>query len=181
MIAVDDGLKADSTGSDPGGAEQEAPVRTVPARNPVLVLASVFGAFCAGPALGVVVAHHTAPGSGLAQVVSPAAFALAFAGGLLLWFGIGFTAAAGEFFRGLWRGGWRRRPPAPAAQLLPPGHGAFLPLGLAAGLLAGVVAGLAPASASFRSACALHVAAGAAYGALLRALARSGYLPFEPS
>jgi hypothetical protein len=149
----------------------------------VLVLASVLASFAGGPALGVAVAHWAAPGSEFAQVVSPFAFALAFMGGILLWFGIGVAAVVGSALQRLLRGGWDRRRRSPlATQSVPPGHGAFLPLALGAGLLAGAVVGLVPESTSFWLSCAAHVAAGAAYGGSLRALARRGYLPFpEPS
>jgi len=156
---------------------------TAPSRNPFVILASVFASFVGGPALGVAVAHWSAPGSELAQFVSPLAFALAFVAGLMLWFGLGvFSVLADALYR-LLRGRWRvRRPSPPATEFVPPGYGAFLPVALGFGLLAGVVAGLVPQSTSFWSSCATHVAAGAAYGGLLRSLARHGYLPFpEPS
>ena len=64
----------------------------VPERSPVAILGSIVGAFCAGPLLGIVVAQWTSPGSQLAQLTSPLAFALIFAGGLALWFGVGFVS-----------------------------------------------------------------------------------------
>lgn len=156
---------------------------SVESRSPALVLVSVFAAFAGGPALGVFVAHWTAPGSELAQVVSPLAFTLAFVGGLMLWFGIGAVQLVGRAPCRLLRGGWHgRRQSPPATRSVPPGYGAFLPLALGFGLLAGAVAGLVPQSSSFVFSCAAHLVAGAAYGASLRALARNGYLPFaEPS
>jgi hypothetical protein len=147
------------------------------------VVASVFASFAAGPALGVAVAHWTAPGSELAQVVSPLAFSGAFIGGLILWFGIGVVSVVGDALYRLVRGRWRWHRGSPSAtQFVPPGCGAFLPLALGFGLLAGVVAGLAHPSTSFWGSCGAHLAAGAAYGSWLRALALRGYLPFpEPS
>jgi hypothetical protein len=147
------------------------------------VLASVLAAFCAGPALGMAVAHGTAPGSELAQITSPLAFALAFAGGLMLWFGVGVVSVAGQALYRLLRGTWRRQRTAPGVEVLvPPGHGAFLPLALLCGLLAGLVAGVVPESKSFLGACAAHLAVGSGYGLLLRVLAQEGLLPFpEPS
>lgn len=155
----------------------------VPTRSPALVLASVVASFAGGPALGAFVAHWSAPGSELAQVVSPLAFALAFAGGLMLWFGIGaLSVVHGALRRGLRGRGNRRRPSRPATQRIPPGYGVFLPVALGLGLLAGVIGGLVPQAASFWLSCAAHLAAGAAYGSALRALARHGYLPFpEPA
>jgi hypothetical protein len=158
-------------------------VPSAPARNPLLILASVLVSFAGGPALGIAVAHWAAPGSELAQIVSPLAFALAFVGGLMLWFGIGVVAVVGSALYRLLRGRWRwHRRSSSSAEFVPPGYGAFLPLALGLGLLAGVVVGLVPDSISFWLSCAAHVTAGAAYGGLLRALARNGYLPFpEPS
>jgi len=152
-------------------------------RNLLLILASVVVAFAGGPALGALVAHWAAPGSEVAQIVSPLAFALAFAIGLMLWFGIGVAATLGSTLYRLLRGRsqWRR-PSLGAMEMVPPGYGAFLPLGGGLGFLAGTVAGLVPRSVSFWVACVAHVAAGAAYGVALRTLARHGYLPFpEPS
>jgi len=139
--------------------------------------------FAGGPALGVFVAHWAAPGSELAQLVSPLAFALAFVGGLMVWFGIGVVAVVASTLYQLLRGRWHsRRPPLAATEIVPPGYGAFLPLALGFGLVAGVVAGLVPQSTSLWLSCVEHLAAGAAYGGVLRALARHGYLPFpEPA
>jgi hypothetical protein len=111
------------------------------------------------------------------------AFVLAFVGGLLLWFGIGLVAVVGNALYRVLRGSWHwRRRSASATQFVPPGYGAFLPLGLGFGFLAGVIAGLVPQSPSFWLACSAHVTAGAVYGGALRALARHGYLPFpEPA
>jgi hypothetical protein len=156
---------------------------SVPSRNPFAVLASVLAAFVGGPALGASVAHWAAPGSELAQVVSPLAFALAFAAGLMLWFGIGVVSVVGKALHRVLRGRWHWRRSSPSASgFVPPGYGAFLPVAVVCGLLAGAVAGLVPQSTSFWSACAAHAVAGAVYGGALRALARHGYLPFpEPS
>jgi hypothetical protein len=156
---------------------------SIPVRHPVVVLTTVFAAFAGGPALGTLVAHSVAPGSELVQIVSPMAFVLAFVGGLLLWFGIGLVAVVGNALYRVLRGGWHwRRRSASATQFVPPGYGAFLPLGLGFGFLAGVIAGLVPQSSSFWLACSAHVIAGAVYGGALRALARHGYLPFpEPA
>lgn len=160
-----------------------APFPSVPARSPALVLVTVFASFAGGPALGIAVAHGVAPGSELAQFVSPLAFVLAFVSGLLLWFGVGAVTLVGGAVRRLLggRGDGNPRPPSDRV-IVPPGYGAFLPLALGFGLLAGFVAGLVPQASSFWLACGAHLAAGAAYGAALRALARHGYLPFpEPS
>ena len=149
------------------------------------MLGSVVAAFCGGPFLGVVVAHCTAPGSELAQVTSPLAFALTFAGGLMLWFGLEIVSVVGNALyrlsRGRWRWRWRRRSPK-TETFVPPGYGVFLPLALVLGLMAGVVAGVVPQSGSFWNTCTAHAIAGGGYGVLLRTLAREGYLPFpEPS
>jgi len=140
-------------------------------------------ALLGGPVLGATVAHWVAPGSEIAQAVSPFAFALAFVGGLLLWFGFGVVSAVAKGLYRLLRGRWRLPAPmSPGTELVPSGYGGFLPVGLCLGLVAGVVAGLVPQSTSFWGACAAHVAAGGAYGGLLRGLARHGYLPFpEPA
>jgi hypothetical protein len=154
---------------------------SVPRRSPALALVGVFGAFAAGPALGVFVAHWTAPGSELAQLVSPLAFALAFAGGLVSWFGIGVVSVVGSALVALLRGRWGRRRTPAAKVSVPPGYGAFLPVAMGFGLVAGVVAGLVPQASSFWLPCAAHLVAGALYGGALRALARHGVLPFpEP-
>lgn len=166
----------------PGSTSRGSSVTSAPARHPALVLASAFASFAGGPVLGALVAHWAAPGSELAQLVSPLAFALAFVGGLMLWLGVGVLSLVGRALYGLMRGRrqWRRRS-RQAAGSPPPGSGAFLPLALGFGLLAGVVAGLAPQSISFWLACGGHLLVGAAYGAALRALARNGYLPLpEP-
>ena len=106
--------------------------------------------FAGGPALGVAAARWAAPGSELAQLVSPLAFALAFAGGLMLWFGIGVVAVVGSALQRLVRGRWHRRRRLPSATVfVPPGYGAFLPLAVGFGLLAGAIAGLVPQSPSF--------------------------------
>ena len=152
--------------------------------HPALVLLSVLACFAGGPVLGVAVAHWAAPGSELAQFVSPLAFALSFAGGLVLWFGVGVVTVVGRGLPRLLSGRRRRARTAapPAAATIPPGHGSFLPLALAFGLLAGIVAGSVPQASSFWFSCAAHLVAGAAYGTALRALARRGYLPFpEPA
>ena len=156
---------------------------SVPSRRPALILVSVFASFAGGPVLGSFVAHMAAPGSELAQIVSPLAFALAFVGGLMLWFGIGFLSVVGNALDRLLRGRWRSRTPSPTGtEFVPPGYGAFLPLALGSGLLAGMVAGLVPESRSFWLSCAAHLTVGAAYGGALRSLARHGYLPFpEPA
>lgn len=155
-------------------------MRTVPSRNPFLVLASVMAAFCAGPALGVAVAHWSAPGCELAQITSPLAFALAFAAGLMLWFGIGVLELLGRLLRSLLRGMPRRLAHDRSQGMVPAGHGAFLPLAAGLGGLAGLVAGIA--SGSLLAAWSAHALAGVGYGLLLRGLARTGLLPFpEPA
>jgi hypothetical protein len=161
----------------------ESCLPSVPSRSPALILMSAFASFAGGPALGCFVADWAAPGSELAQLVSPLAFTLAFVGGLMLWLGIGvLSVVSGALYR-LVRGHrhWRLRSPS-ATAFVPPGYGLFLPLALGFGLAAGVVAGLVPQAISFWLSCAAHLIAGAAYGGALRALARHGYLPFtEPS
>lgn len=156
-------------------------MRSVRRPHPLLQVACCFAGFAGGPALGIGVAHWVAPGSELAQIVSPLAFALAFAAGLLAWFGLGFVATVGGALVRMLRGRWRWRAGPPASELLvPPGYAVFLPLGIALGLAAGSLVGVAT-DASLLRACAAYAAAGAAYGASLRALAHRGYLPFpEP-
>jgi hypothetical protein len=158
-------------------------VQLAPSRNPAFVLAGVLVALLGGPILGAIVAHLTAPGSELAQTTSPLAFVLTFVGGMLLWFGVGVLSMIGDLLHRLLRGRWRTpRPTHDAETLVPAGHGAFLPLSLVLGALAGLVAGLASETGSFFMAFAIHLAAGGGYGALLRGMARQGYLPFpEPS
>jgi hypothetical protein len=151
----------------------------IPSRSPWIQVISVFASFAAGPGLGSFVAHRTAPGSEFAQFVSPVAFALVFVGGLVLWFGIGVVAVVGKALFRLARGrsDWRTGQHAET----PTGYGAFVALGVVFGLLAGVVVGFVPQATSFLGSCAVHVAAGGAYGGALYALARHGYLPFaEP-
>ncbi len=157
-------------------------MHSVLTRNPLLVLACLLVSFASAPALGMAVAHWAAPGSEIAQFVSPLAMILAFIGGMTLWFGIGVVTVVGGALGRLVRGRaqWRQKSSGGAA-FIPPGHGAFLPLGLGLGLLAGVIVGLLPQSRSFWASCAAHLVTGVAYGGLLQALARHGYLPFpEP-
>jgi hypothetical protein len=156
---------------------------SVPARHPALVVATVFASFACGPALGISVAQGVAPGSELAQFVSPLAFVLTFVAGMLLWFGVGAVTLVGGALRRLFRGRGEGSPlPPPDRVVVPPGYGAVLPLALGFGVVAGGVAGIVSQASSFWLACGAHLAAGAAYGSALRALARHGYLPFpEPS
>jgi hypothetical protein len=158
-------------------------MEAVPARSPALVMATVFGGFVAGPLLGFGLSHGLAPGSELAAVASPLALVLTFAGGMLLWFGLGVVTVIGGGLLRMLRGRapWKRAV-RPDEEAVPSGHGAFLFLGVGLGLAAGVVVGSAsPANASFAFVCIAHTAVGAAYGGALRELARRGYLPFpEP-
>ncbi|MDJ0850489.1 MAG: hypothetical protein QNK04_19120 [Myxococcota bacterium] len=156
-------------------------MRTVPERSPWLVFATSAGCLVSGPLLGSLLARGAAPGSETAQFVSPVAFFLAFLAGVLLWFAIGAVGLVGG---GVWRLLSGRIPSKldTTEELVPPGYGVFVPLGVVLGLVAGGIAAVTSDGGSFVWICGPHVLAGLLYGAALRALAHHGYLPFpEPS
>ena len=148
-------------------------MRIVPARSPWARLAATFGAFALGPLLGIAVGAATTPDSQVVQTVAPFAFAVVFAGGIVVWLGIGAIVMFGRLLR---RG---RSVPGSSAgeEAVPPGYRAFVVLGVMAGAVVGVIAGLAT-SLSVIGGLALWVAAGLAYGGALWAAAHHGYLPF---
>ncbi len=156
-------------------------MRTVPERSPWLVFLASAGCLVSGPLLGALLARGAAPGSETAQFVSPVLFFLAFLAGVLLWFAVGVAGLVGG---GLWRL-LRGRIPSKldsSEELVPPGYGAFVPVGAGLGLVAGAIAAFTSETGSVFWICGAHLLAGIAYGAGLRALAHHGYLPFpEPS
>lgn len=153
-------------------------MRIVPHRSPWAQMGTVLGGFLIGPYLALQLARALAPGSELIQTVSLFAFALVFAGGVVLWMGIGIVVVAASFFWKLLRGvSPRSGAPAPNDRIAPPGYRVFVLLGVllggAVGLLAGLVTDL-----SIVTAGAVWGAAGLGYGTLLWAAAHHGYLPF---
>ena len=155
-------------------------MRVIPVRSPWLQLVVVFGGFLAGPFAALGVATALTPDSTFVQSLSVMAFALIFAGGSLLWLGLGFAAIAMGF---LWNAA-RGRPPAPALvgrsdRVVPPGYRGYVVLGVVVGLLLGLLAGLVT-ELSLLVAVAVWTLLGWAYGALLWAAAHHGYLPFDP-
>lgn len=145
------------------------------------MLAASIACLVGGPLLGTLVARVAAPGSDTAQWLSPLALALAFVAGLLLWFGVGVVSVVGGAVWRLLTGRFRASAPDPSRELVPPGYGAFLPLSVGSGVLAGLVAAWTCDASPGWIVAASHIAAGAAYGLSVRALAHHGYLPFpEP-
>ena len=168
-------LKPSARASDP------AYMRTVPERSPWLVFACSALCLVSGPLLGSTLARSAAPASETAQFVSPVAFFLAFLGGVLIWFAFGVVGLVGG---GLWRLLRRGLPSRldASSELVPPGYGAFVPMGVLLGAVAGVWAALTSDGGSLAWIGGLHLVVGALYGLALRALAHHGYLPFpEPS
>lgn len=148
-------------------------MRIVPARSPWARLSATFGAFALGPLLAIGIGAATTPDSRVIQMLAPFAFAIVFAGGLMVWLGVGAAVMVARLLR---RG--RALPNSrPGEEAVPPGYRAFVVLGVMAGAVVGVVAGLATAL-GFVGGIALWVAAGWAYGGALWAAAHHGYLPF---
>ena len=155
-------------------------MRVVPERAPWLQTVAVFGGFFIGPFAALRVAALQAPGSELVQTVGVLAFAMVFAGGAVVWLGLGLAAVIVRFFASLVRG----RAPAPETpaardRLVPPGYAVFVMLGVAAGSSVGVLAGVAT-DLSIPLATVTWALLGLGYGLLLWAAAHHGYLPFDP-
>lgn len=155
-------------------------MRYVPERSPLFQIVAVFGGFLLGPWAALQTGLLLAPESGVVHTVSVFAFALVFAGGSLLWAGIGIVTVVG---RGLWSLARGRRPGPPSLQvsdrIVPPGYRAYVVLGCIAGVGVGLVAGLVT-GLSIVQGVAAWTGVGLLYGMLLWALAHYGYLPFDP-
>jgi len=139
-----------------------------------------FGGFLLGPFVALRVGMAAAPESEVLQIAAVLGFASIFAGGAVIWLGLGIAAAAVGFVWSLVRG--RRPGPADLGsqdRLVPPGYGAFVALGLLVGAAVGVLAALTTEAGLF-GAVGAWAALGLGYGLLLWGAARSGYLPFEP-
>ena len=155
-------------------------MRVVPERASWLQVVAVLGGFFMGPFVALRVAARLAPGSELVQTVGVLAFALVFAGGAVLWLGLGLAAVIVRFLASLVRGG----APAPEARgardrLVPPGYAVFVVLGVAAGFSVGVLAGVAT-ELSIPLAAIVWTLLGLGYGGLLWLAAHHGFLPFDP-
>lgn len=155
-------------------------MRVVPERSPSLQILTAFGGFLVGPLVALRVSAVLAPESDLVQTASVVAFAAIFAGGAVIWLGLGIAAVVVSFFWNLLRG---RAPGAPSLgqgdRLVPPGYRVFIVLGGAVGLAVGVLAGLATEQ-SLALATATWTLLGLGYGAFLWVAAHHGYLPFGP-
>lgn len=155
-------------------------MRGVPERAPLLQIGAVFGGFLLGPLAGLRLAMVLAPGSDLVQSLSVFAFAGVFAGGLVVWSGLGIVrvvlSALGRILR-------RRRLGAAITtsdRIVPPGYRAFLVLGPLIAAPVGLVAGVV-SDVSVLAGGAAWALAGWAYGWALWWAAHAGYLPFpEP-
>ncbi|HSM03404.1 MAG TPA: hypothetical protein VK858_02230 [Longimicrobiales bacterium] len=159
----------------------KSPLLVVPRRSLWLQLGTWFGGLLLGPWVALRLGAALAPGSDLVQLGSVFGFAGIFAGGLLLWMGIGVLTVVIAGIRQLVRG---RRPGVQglgaSEALVPRGYRSFFVLGVLLGAGTGFLAGVfgAPSIATGLLAWGL---AGTAYGALLWAAAHQGYLPFpEP-
>lgn len=156
-------------------------VRTVPRRSGWLQLLTVAGLMVGGPYMGLRLATGLTPESDVVQAVSPLAFGVILAGGLLIWMGVGIVSVVAAFVWSLLRGrNPREGAPGREEAIVPPGSRIFIVLGVVLGGAAGCLAGLL-GDRGFLVPAGIWSAAGAAYGTALWAAARSGYLPFpEP-
>jgi hypothetical protein len=155
-------------------------VRVVPGRSPWLQLLATFGGCFVGPFAALRVSMTLVPESDLVQTASVVAFALVFAGGAVIWLGLGLAAVVLSFFWNLIRGRAPGRAAlGPSDRTVPPGHLAFIVLGVAAGFTVGLLAAVATQLSSV-TALAAYTALGLGYGWLLWGAAHHGYLPFDP-
>jgi len=144
-------------------------------------MATVFGGFLLGPYVALQLGLLLTPRSDLVQTVGVLAFAMIFAGGALLWMGIGIVTVVASFIWKVLRGlSPRSGAPAPNNRIAPPGYRSFVILGILLGGAVGLFAGLVT-DLSITTAAAAWGLAGLGYGLLLWAAAHHGYLPFlEP-
>ncbi len=156
-------------------------MRTVPRRPASLQLLAVFGGFLVGPAAALALAATLTPGSAVVATVAVPAFALIFAGGSVVWLGLGIVGAVLDLVRhAVLRAPRGSEGHARSGQVVPPGYSAFLVGGVLMGGATGVLAFLVT-PLTFVSASLAWTALGGGYGALLWAAARQGFLPFDPT
>ncbi len=139
-----------------------------------------------GMGVGVILAKVLAPGSAFAQLVGLVMLPLCLAIGMSSWYAAAsthvwnglaeamFQAFSGKDFDQAVDDSMRALPFEGEAL---PGTYVFLPVSLVISLIGGALVGLTSASIGFLPALAVMAAVGLGYGVLLRALARSGYLP----
>ena len=156
-------------------------MRTVPERSFWLQVVAVLGGFLLGPYSAHRLALASSPDSVLVQTVGFFALALVFAGGTVLWMGVGILTvvvrALGSLVRGHLPG---PASPDASARMVPPGYASYAVLGAVLGSVVGLVAALST-EVSLLGGLATWAGLGTAYGLLLSAAAHFGYLPFpEP-
>ena len=153
-------------------------MRVVPDRSGVVQMVVVLGGFLVGPLLALAASAALAPESQVVQAVAPFAFAAVFAGGVVVWTGLGVVVVVVKGVWSLLRG---RRPGPDGARsgdlLVPPGYRAFPVLGVLVGLGVGVLSTLVGAT-PIPVSLAAWVGLGLGYGGALWAAAHHGYLPF---
>lgn len=151
-------------------ARTEAPERAVSAR-----IAAIAVPFLGGPLIGSTLADWLVPDSAVAVALSFFVLPLAMVAGFYGWIGLALVTLLGRLARRVLRGKARE---AAVAGGVPPGSFVFVPTAAAAMGIAGIACGLLPSSTGFFRVTLAYAACGAAYGALLHALARAGYLQF---
>ena len=156
-------------------------MRVVPQRSMWVQVAVWFGSFLLGPLTALRLSTATAPDSDLVQIAAVLGFALVFAGGLLLWMGLGVAMVVLRAVRNLVRG---KLPGSdivdPSGTMVPGGYRSFIVLGASVGLLLGLFSSLLT-SLSAAAAVGVWLLAGSTYGTLLWLAAHHGFLPFpEP-
>ncbi len=139
-----------------------------------------------GMGVGVILAKVLAPGSAFAQLVGLVMLPLCLAIGMSSWYAAAsthvwnglaeamFQAFSGKDFDQAVDDSMRALPFEGEAL---PGTYVFLPVSLVISLIGGGLVGLTSTSIGFLPALAVMAAVGLGYGVLLRALARSCYLP----
>ena len=153
-------------------------MRRVPRRSGWLQMLVVLGGFLSGPLCAISLSAALTPESTLVQALAPFGFAAVFAGGTVLWTGLGVATVV---VRGIWNLLRGRRPTpssdAHAELLVPPGYRAFPVLGAIMGLGIGVLAGFAT-DVGVAAGVAAWLGLGLVYGLALWVAAHHGYFPF---
>lgn len=153
-------------------------MKTVPARTPLVYAATILGCFLIGPVAAMVLGSTISPNALLVAAVAPLLVGSVMFFGIFFWIGWGAIALVfggiAHVFRG--RPGGRQSRGA-SDRVVPSGTSSFVVLGVCIGVVLGLL-GLAtsdgPALVSIGGWLALCIG----YGALLKAAASSGYLPF---
>ena len=140
--------------------------------------------FFGGMYLGIYLAGILAPESDWATAVGFFMLPLSFMIGWKAWYVAATAALAKRLFRALFQAllgkGLRQVARESLADLegkAPPGTNAFVMVSFSVSLIAGTLIGLSPDASSLPQCLGVTVAAGLAYGVLLRWLARAGHLP----